>query len=107
MLTTHPRSRVTGQPSSVTSYVVLGSNAGPSKLAAIKKHGLRTLSEDDFLDLIATRVVNAGGSGGGEGYDAKTRKKMEKEAEAVRKGAQELEARERKAEKAKKKEGGG
>jgi hypothetical protein len=31
---------------------------------------------------------------------------MEKEAEAVRKGAEELEARERKAEKAKRKEGG-
>lgn len=82
---------------------MLGSNAGPSKLAAIKKHGLRTLSEDEFLELIATRVVNVGGSSGkGQGLDTKTRKKMEKEAEAVRKGAEELEARERKA---KKKEG--
>ncbi|KAH9978130.1 replication factor RFC1 C terminal domain-containing protein [Lactifluus volemus] len=46
--------RVVGQPSSKTDYVILGDNAGPSKLAAIKKHNLKTLSEDEFLDLIAT-----------------------------------------------------
>jgi replication factor C subunit 1 len=88
-------SRVTGQPSSKTSYVVLGSDAGPSKLAAIKKHGLKTLSEDAFLELIATRVVGEGG------YDEKTKKKMEKEEEAIRAGARELEKRERKMEKEK------
>lgn len=76
--------------------MVLGSNAGPSKLAAIKKHGLTTLSEDQFLDLIATREV---GGKNGKGYDAKTKKKIEKEEEAIRKGAKELEAREKKAEK--------
>ena len=90
-----PSSRVTGQPSSKTSYVVLGSDAGPSKIAAIKKHGLKTLSEDAFLELIATRVV------GEVGYDEKTRKKMEKEEEAIRAGAKELEKRERKQEKEK------
>ncbi|KAJ7429158.1 hypothetical protein B0H11DRAFT_1769461, partial [Mycena galericulata] len=31
---------VVGQPSSKTNYVVLGDDAGPSKLNAIKKHGL-------------------------------------------------------------------
>jgi replication factor C subunit 1 len=91
-------SRVTGQPSSVTNYVVLGSNAGPSKLAVIKKHGLKTLSEDAFLEMIATREV---GGEGGIGYDEKTRKKMEKEQEAIRKGAKELEKREREMEKGK------
>lgn len=80
--------RVTGQPSSVTNFVVLGSNAGPSKLAAIKKHGLTTISEDEFLNLIATREV-------GENLDAKTKKKMEKEQEAIRQGAKELEKREK------------
>ena len=84
--------RVTGQPSSKTSYVVLGSNAGPSKLAVIKKHGLTTLSEDEFLEMIATRVV---GGKGGVGYDEKTRKRMAKEEEGIRKGAQELERREK------------
>jgi replication factor C subunit 1 len=95
-----PSSRVTGQPSSKTSYVVLGSDAGPSKLAAIKKHGLKTLSEDAFLELIATRVV------GEDGYDAKTKKKMEEEEEAIRAGARELEKRERKMEKEKAGDGG-
>ena len=80
--------RVTGQPSSVTNFVVLGSNAGPSKLAAIKKHGLTTINEDEFLNLIATREV-------GENLDAKTKKKMEKEQEAIRQGAKELEKREK------------
>jgi replication factor C subunit 1 len=44
------------------------------------------------LELIATRVV---GGKGGAGYDEKTKKKMEKEEEAIRKGAKELEKRER------------
>ena len=48
-------SRVVLQPSSKTDHVVLGENAGPSKIAAMKKHGLKTLSEDEFLNLIATR----------------------------------------------------
>ncbi|KAF9237027.1 replication factor RFC1 C terminal domain-containing protein [Melanogaster broomeanus] len=46
--------RVTGQPPSKTSFVVLGDNAGPSKVAAIKRHGLRSLSEQ-FFELIGTR----------------------------------------------------
>ncbi|KAF8838200.1 DNA replication factor C, large subunit [Paxillus ammoniavirescens] len=85
--------RVTGQPSSKTSFVVLGDNAGPSKLAALKKHGLKTLSEDEFLELIGTRV-GPGGPGGAQ-LDNKTRKKMEKEEEAIKKAAKELERREK------------
>ncbi|RDB20289.1 Replication factor C subunit 1 [Hypsizygus marmoreus] len=83
--------RVVGQPSSKTDYVVLGDNAGPSKLAAIKKHGIRTVSEDEFLNLIATRK----GLGNGK-IDEKTRKKMEKEQEAIKKAAQEMEKQEEK-----------
>ncbi|KAH7916645.1 replication factor RFC1 C terminal domain-containing protein [Hygrophoropsis aurantiaca] len=82
--------RVTGQPSSKTSFVVLGDNAGPSKIAAIKKHGLVTLSEDEFLELIATRE-----GPGSAGLDEKTKKKMEKDDEAIRKAAKELERREK------------
>ncbi|KIJ58854.1 hypothetical protein HYDPIDRAFT_163015 [Hydnomerulius pinastri MD-312] len=85
--------RVTGQPSSKTSFVVLGDNAGPSKIAAIKKHGLKTLSEDEFLELIGTRV-GPGGPGGAK-LDEKTRKKMEKDEEAIRNAAKELERREK------------
>lgn len=89
-------SRVTLQPSSKTSYVVLGDNAGPSKLAAIKKHGLKTLSEDAFLALIGSRV-GPSGTGGSAQLDQKTRKKMEKEEEAIREAARALERREKEA----------
>lgn len=85
-------SRVVGQPSSKTDYVVLGDNAGPSKLAAIKKHNLKTLSEDEFLNLIATRK----GPGNGKGLSEKEKKKKEKEEKAIRDSAKEMEAREKK-----------
>ncbi|KAJ7265994.1 replication factor RFC1 C terminal domain-containing protein [Mycena haematopus] len=80
--------RVVGSPSSKTDYVVLGDNAGPSKLAAIKKHGLNTLNEDQFLQLIATR------KGTGQ-LDEKTRKKMQKDKEAIETAAKEMEKREK------------
>ncbi|CCM04947.1 uncharacterized protein FIBRA_07144 [Fibroporia radiculosa] len=83
--------RVTLQPSSKTSYVILGSDAGPSKLAAIKKNNLKTLDEDGFLNLIATRVPDA------SKLDDKTKKKREKEKEAIRTAAAEMEKREKKA----------
>lgn len=84
-------SRVVGQPSSKTDYVVLGDAAGPSKLAAIKKHKLKTLSEDEFLDLIATRK----GPGDGKGLSEKEKKKKDKEEKAIRDSAKEMEAREK------------
>lgn len=82
------RSRVVTQPSSKTSYVVLGEGAGPSKLAAIKKNRLNTLDEDGFLNLIATRVPDV--------RDEKLRKKAEKEEEAIKQAAKEMERREKK-----------
>ena len=69
----------------------MGDNAGPSKIAAIKKHNLRTITEDEFLDLIGTRK----GLGNGK-VDEKTKKKMEKEQEAIRQAAREMEKREEK-----------
>lgn len=92
-----PHSRVVTQPSSRTDFVVLGSNAGQSKLNAIAKHQLKTLSEDEFLGLIATRE---GPSAGGE-EDEKTKKKREKEMKAIRDSAKEMERREKVVEKGK------
>ena len=46
--------KVTGQPSSRTTYVVLGSDAGPKKMELIAKHKCATLDEDQFLELIRT-----------------------------------------------------
>lgn len=53
------RSRVTGAPSSKTSYVVLGSDPGPKKLEMIAKHKLKTVNEDGFLELIGSRPSGA------------------------------------------------
>lgn len=90
-----------GTPSSVTSYVVLGSDAGPAKLKAIEKHKLKTIDEDGFLELIRTR--GGSGSANGSHLDAKTKKKIEKAQEAIRKVAQEMELMEKKAGKQKEK----
>lgn len=83
------RRRVVTQPSSKTSYVIVGEGAGPSKLAAIKKNKLSILDEDGFLNLIATRVPDV--------RDEKLRKKAEKEQEAIKQAAKEMEQREKKA----------
>ena len=91
---TLPCRRVVGQPSSRTSYVVVGADAGPSKLKAIEKNKLPTLDEDGFLDLLATRKVDT------SKLDDKTRKKIEKEQEAIRQSAKEMEQREKQAAKA-------
>ncbi len=67
----------------------MGSDAGPSKLAAIKKHQLTILDEDGFLQLIATRVP--------DNNDPKLKKKIEKEQQVIKQAAQELEKQEKKA----------
>jgi replication factor C subunit 1 len=56
---------------------VLGENVGPLKLNAIVKNGLKTLNEDQFLHLIATR------KGTGK-LDEKMLKTMEKEKDTGR-----------------------
>lgn len=45
---------MTGSPSGKTSYVVVGDDAGQSKLDKVKKLKIKTLDEDEFLDLIRT-----------------------------------------------------
>ncbi|KIY69753.1 DNA replication factor C, large subunit [Cylindrobasidium torrendii FP15055 ss-10] len=79
--------RVVGQPSSKTDFVVLGQDAGPKKLEAIKKHGVKTLDEDAFLKLIATRK--------GAELDEKAKKKLAKEEEAIQAAVKEMEKREK------------
>ncbi|GAA6060829.1 hypothetical protein JCM10212_005247 [Sporobolomyces blumeae] len=51
--------RVTTAPSSKTSYVVLGNDAGPKKLEVIKRHNLKTLDEDGLLKMIGTSESKA------------------------------------------------
>jgi hypothetical protein len=70
-------SRVAGQPSTKADRVFLGDGAGRSKLAAV---GLSTLSEEEFLNLIAKRK----GPGGKYGrLDEQTGKKMEKKRREI------------------------
>ncbi|KAK8130254.1 ATPase family associated with various cellular activities (AAA) domain-containing protein [Apiospora kogelbergensis] len=94
--------KVTGQPSSKTSYVVLGADAGPSKLAKIKANGIKTIDENGLFELI--RRLPAGG-GSGKGAE-KVREKRQKEEEKIKQQAAEMEreekARKLEAEKARK-----
>ena len=77
-----PSRRITGAPSSKTSYVVVGEGAGPKKLDSIKKNKIPTLDEDGFLNLIASR-------GTGE-LDEKTKKKMAEEEKKIKETAKAL-----------------
>lgn len=84
---------MTGAPSGKTSYVVVGENAGASKLKAIADKKIPTLSEDDFLELI--RVSDGV-------MDEKAIKAQEKEEQKIIQQAKEMEAREKEEEKLRK-----
>lgn len=74
--------KVTSGPSSKTSYVVLGDNAGAKKLETIKKNKLKTLDEDGFLGLIAQR--------GAQELDPTTAARLRAEEKKVETAAKEL-----------------
>lgn len=83
--------KVTGQPSSKTSYIVLGSDAGPSKLRKIKDLGLKTINEDGLFALISSMPAN-----GGDGKAAeKNLEKKAAEMDRIKKDAEEMEREER------------
>ncbi|KAI0541613.1 replication factor RFC1 C terminal domain-containing protein [Xylaria digitata] len=84
--------KITGAPSSKTSYVVLGDDAGPSKLAKIKEHGIKTINEEGLFELI--RRLPAGG-GSGKGAE-KVRQKRKEEEEKIKKQAAEMDQEEKK-----------
>ena len=83
--------KITGAPSSKTSYVVLGEDAGPSKLAKIRDHGLKTINEEGLFELI--RRLPAGG-GSGKGAE-KVRQKRKEEEEKIKQQAAEMEKEEK------------
>ena len=83
--------RVTGQPSSKTSYIVLGDDAGPSKLRKIKELNLKTINEDGLLELIRLLPAN-----GGDGKAAeKNLEKKKADLEKIKRDAEEMEKEER------------
>lgn len=67
--------KVTSAPSSKTSYVVLGSDAGPKKIETIRKNNIPTINEDGLLQLI--RNLPAHGGTGKAGQVAAAKKEAE------------------------------
>jgi replication factor C subunit 1 len=85
--------KVTSGPSSKTSYVVLGNDAGPKKLETIQKFKLKTINEDGLFELIRRLPANGGDGKAAEKYQ----EKQEKEQEKIQQMAAEIEAAEKKA----------
>lgn len=67
--------KVTGAPSSKTSYVVLGNDAGPKKIETIRKNNIPTINEDGLFQLIKT--LPAFGGTGKVGQQAVVKKEAE------------------------------
>lgn len=70
--------------------MVVGENAGASKLAKIKEKKIKTLTEDEFLDLIRTRKAT---------LDDKQKAALKKQEDKVKEQAMEMEKREAEEEK--------
>ncbi|KAJ0124961.1 replication factor c subunit 1 [Diaporthe amygdali] len=83
--------KVTGAPSSKTTFVVLGDDAGPSKLRKIQEHGIKTIDENGLFDLIRKAPAN----GGSAKNAAKAKEKQEADEKKVREAAAELEREEK------------
>ena len=92
--------KVTTSPSKKTSYVVLGSDAGPKKLETIRQLGIKTINEDGLFELIRRLPPNGGDGKAGEAWS----EKKAKEEEKIKKEAEEMERREKEKERAAAKE---
>ena len=86
--------KVTGAPTKKTNYVVLGTDAGPSKLRKIKEMGIKTIDEDGLTALV--EKLTAAGNKGDSKAQALFKEKQRKEEEKIKKQAEELEKEEKK-----------
>ncbi|KAL1985075.1 hypothetical protein VTN96DRAFT_8310 [Rasamsonia emersonii] len=84
--------KVTTAPSSKTSYVVLGNDAGPKKLKTIRDYNIKTINEDGLFELIRKLPANGGNGKAAEQYEAKRKAEEQK----VRAMAAEIEEEEKK-----------
>ncbi len=82
--------KITGAPSKKTSFVVLGSDAGPKKLETIKLYNLRTIDEQGLFELIRKLPAN-GGDGKAAAKFEETKKKDEAKIEKAAAEMEELE----------------
>lgn len=76
--------KVTGAPSSKTSYVVLGSDAGPSKLEKIAKLNIKTINEDGLFALIRATSEHLTKTGGSSRAAAKALQKQKETEEKLK-----------------------
>ncbi|KAI9819437.1 MAG: hypothetical protein M1832_004000 [Thelocarpon impressellum] len=82
---------VTTAPSSKTSFVVLGEDAGPKKLEKIRSLNIKTIDEDGLFELIRRLPANGGDSKAA----IKNEEKKQKEAQKIQQMAAEMEREER------------
>ncbi|KAL9038003.1 MAG: hypothetical protein Q9214_005455, partial [Letrouitia sp. 1 TL-2023] len=85
--------KVTTGPSSKTSYVVLGTDAGPKKLETIEKFKLKTINEVGLFELIRKLPANGGDSKAATKFEEKRKQEEMKTREL----AAEMEEQDRKA----------
>jgi replication factor C subunit 1 len=85
------RSKITSSPSGATSYVVIGENAGPSKLKKIKELGVPDITEAQFYDLIRYRPSGGQLTEKQKEAQVKADKQMKEEASKMAKQEQEAE----------------
>ncbi|GAO47964.1 DNA replication factor C, large subunit [Saitoella complicata NRRL Y-17804] len=83
--------KVVTAPSSKTSYVVLGENAGPKKLETIAKNKIKTIDEYGLFELIKRLPANGGSGKAAQDHAAK----MAKEEAKVKEIAKEMEQQEK------------
>ncbi|CAK7223553.1 DNA replication factor C complex subunit Rfc1 [Sporothrix curviconia] len=78
--------KVMGAPSKNTGWIVLGDDAGPSKLAKIQQFGIRTIDENGLFEMVKRLPA-----GGGDSKEAeKAREKQEKELDKIRQAAEDM-----------------
>ncbi|KAF1852058.1 DNA replication factor C, large subunit [Cucurbitaria berberidis CBS 394.84] len=84
--------KVTTGPSKKTNYVILGTDAGPTKLQKIRDMGIKTIDEDGLTALI--EKLTAAGNKGDTKAQAAYREKQQKEEDKIRQQAAEMEKEE-------------
>ncbi|CDK28270.1 unnamed protein product [Kuraishia capsulata CBS 1993] len=86
-LATRYGAKVTKSLSKKTSLVVIGAEAGPSKVKKIKEFGIKAIDEDGFVSLISGVSSNGGGS---EAAAKAIAKKEEEEKKAIAEAEKEM-----------------
>lgn len=87
--------KVTGAPSGKTSYVVLGTDAGPSKLEKIAKLKIKTINEDGLFALIRATSQHLSQTGGTSRAAEKALEKQRESEEKMKREAEEEERQEK------------